>query len=320
MSMRGILLITGLSLLLVGCGGDDDNNNGASEQQRAEAAASASVITGSLNNPDDPGDDDGGDGSVPTGMMVGGASFPMNHCSSGIHESGTDEAADVGSPYTDVVDLSWNEYDNCVQEISGSDEWETDGYSATGIGGANSSVTYSRWSAAQGDAVDLNNQFTWSWPEGDWRFSGEVHNCDDCGSYLFANEAFLSWEIEAQGQTVTFRYGEAGDYFVTTGTGQDGGQVEQELNGLIGLDWEGAPSGNPCDFEVDYETVSPLIINEYGTSSQVVASGQLEMTMSGGTTYNVEYQDGDIYLDGQLVDPDEPNPCEGAFDLLEFSA
>lgn len=315
MTTRKILTLAILPLFLVGClDSDDDNGSSLNDEDRARAAASASVITGSLDSPDD--DDDSGSGGTPLSVMRGANPMQMEPCAvSGTTTSGGG-LEDVGSPYTasGEVDISWNEYDNCVQGVSGS-EYEFDGYSASGTA-ESGNVSYSGWSSARGAGVGLSNRFVLDWPEGTWSFAGELHNCSNCSmGGLFASEAFLEWEIAAQGETVTFNYGEPGNPFTVSGDGQQGGQVQQTLEGNIGLEW----AGTPCEFDVTYETVSPLVIDNYGTTSEVLASGELNLTLSGGSTYNVTYDNGDIYLDGQLVDPDEPNPCDGAFDVLNTS-
>lgn len=317
MNTRDVLLISGLSLLLVGCGGDD-SSGGANEEQRAQAAASASIITGSLNNPEDP-DDDGGGGSLPMGVLHGNNPMSMADCTiSGTQTQGSG-TEDVGSPFTSAgeVSVSWNEYDNCVEGTSGS-EYEFDGYTASGTA-ESGNVSYVGWSSARGSAIDLNNRFVLDWPDGQWSFAGEMHNCDNCSMGSFNEfEGFMEWEVQAEGETVTFSYGKPNDYLSFSGTGQEGGQVQQTINGAFGIDW----AGTPCDFDVNYDTRSPLVINNYGTTSQVTVGGELDLTLGGGSgaTYTVTWdQDGNAYLDGDLIDPDEPNPCDGATDVLEVS-
>lgn len=315
MTIRSMVLLAILPLFLLGCFSDDDGGGGGlNDKDRAQAAASSSILTGSIDDPDD--DDDGdGDGSVPTALSRPGSLMAQADCDvSGTMDSGTDQGEDVGSRYTadgTVETLNWTEYDNCVM---GTDQSQTefDGYQANGSA-ESGAVSYMRWAGSRGAAVDLSSEFMMDFDGGVWRFAGELHDCQACteAGVLFANEAFMRWTFEAEGDTVVLSYGESDNFFQTSGEGEQGGQVQQTVNGTLGLDWE----GTPCDFEVTYDTTENMVINNFGTADEVVASGRIDMSFADGGSAEVEFQDGDVYVDGQLVDPDESSPCDGAFDI-----
>lgn len=312
MTMRKILTLAILPLFLVGCLDSDDGDGGMKEEDRARAAASASVLTGSLSAPDN--DDDDGSGVTPLSVLRGGSPMKMEPCAVSGEVTSGGGFENVGSPYTNngEIDLTWQDYDSCVQTT----DTEFDGYMANGTA-ETGNVSYSAWSSGRGDGIDpANNQFVMDWSDGTWRFGGELHNCSNCSMGGLAGfEANLEWVIEAQGEKVTFGFGESGNYMQFSGTGQDGGQVQETINGPMRLQWH----GTPCEYDVDYETVTPLVVNNYGTTSEVIASGELDLTLSTGTTFRVRYDNGDIYIDGELIDPNEPNPCDGAFDVLSAS-
>lgn len=310
MTIRSMVILAILPLFLLGCFSDDDGGGGMNDKERAQAAASSSVLTGSIDDPDDDDDDGDGDGSVPTALSRPGTLMDQANCESGSMASDSVADSDVGSPYTidgTVETLDWTEYDNCVMGTAEYNGYQANGSAETGA------VSYSRWAGAQDDALDLSSEFVMDFDGGVWRLAGERHDCQECAEagVLFANEAFMRWTIEAESQTATIQWGEPDSFFTTSGEMVADTTVEQSVNGLFGFDLE----GTPCDFEVTYETTQDLTIENFGTADEIVTSGEMNMTFSDGTSVDVEFKNGDVYVDNQLVDPDASNPCDGAFDI-----
>lgn len=75
------------------------------------------------------------------------------------------------------------------------------------------------------------------------------------------------------------------------------GQTETELSGRIA---SSANDGSGCDFDVTYETVTPLVREQ---STDRPDSGELNVTVAGsGETHNVEVIEGTVFVDGEEQD------------------
>lgn len=304
MSFRVAASVFALIFLLSGCfSSSSSSSNGMSDEDRAAAAASASVLSGSLDDsPDDDDDDDGAAGGNSPMQQFARASA-MNHCDSGSHSDGTDTAE---SRFIDggTIDVDWDYYQDCVT-AAGTD-WEsyTDGFNASGRTN-DFSVHYTRW-ASDPDA-SLNNLgfFTQESAWGHWRFSGEMHTCDRCGDFYSANEMFVRWEIDGGDVEAVIGWGQPNDFLVATSNLVGESSLEQTIDGYMMMTVE----GTPCDLEAVYTTQAPLVYEDYGTANERIASGRLTIELVGTGTFDAEYIDGQLYIDGNPVDQAEDDPC-----------
>lgn len=309
MNVRIVAGVIALLFLLSGCFSSDSGSGGMNDEDRAAAAASASVLSGSLDDPPDE-DDDGGDGANSGNSLMGqfarASTRAMEHCDGGgTHETGVDAGQDVGSPYTtDTIDVEWDYYQDCVAGEGTDFESFTDGY---GAGGAtqDQTVMYSRWASDPNASLDDLGFFTMESSMGNWRFSGEMHTCDACADFHFANEMFVRWEIENEDTLATIGWGRPNDFLVSEGS-MNGTGLEQTIDGYMMM----SVDGTPCDLEVEYSTVTPLQLENFGTVDETIVSGELNIEIVGSGTFNAEYINGELYIDGNLVDPDQPNPCD----------
>jgi hypothetical protein len=85
-----------------------------------------------------------------------------------------------------------------------------------------------------------------------------------------------------------------------------GSDMTQTIDGYMMMHIE----GTPCDLEVNYTTHTPLYFESVGTDSERIVAGELTIDLVDGPSYNAEYIDGQLYLNGNPVDMDQPNPCE----------
>ncbi|MDQ2068404.1 hypothetical protein [Natronospira bacteriovora] len=328
MDYRILVSLTAVLFLLSGCfssSSSDSDDASLSDRDRAAAAASASVLSGALDDPtDDDDDDDDGDGSASRGSMMArlqAAMATVEECEDGgTREFLVEEFADVGSPYTEGGVIDWLEeeiYDNCQEGSEFGFPSRIDGYNAFGEA-EQGAVRYERWAGNQDDPVGADGQFVWEFSGGEWRLRGLAHTCEECSAGgLLSLNYYLNWEMEFDDESLEFQFGQPDSPFVSTAQWLDvgAGVAEQTIDGYMML----VRGGTDCDIAVNYTTVEPLVIEGYETRSEVIASGRMTVDVEGGASFDVEYSNGQVFIDGEPVDPDAPNPCEGAFEI-EFTS
>ncbi|MEA5444326.1 hypothetical protein VCB98_00655 [Gammaproteobacteria bacterium AB-CW1] len=312
MTTRVILILVASLFFLSACfSSSSSDDESLTERDRAEAAASAAVLSGSIDPPDDDDDDEGVGNMGPLGNSKARIQQAFEICDTGSVESGTDTR---DSLYTQSgeIGVEWNYYQDCVQGAETEFAMTTDGYQAYGDA-EDWTVSYMRWTGSPDQPLDADGAFVTGFPGGEWRIRGSMHSCDECqseGFPIFDDQGFLRWEVEGEGERVVFQYGEPNNFFHTRAEDMET-HVSQSIDGYVGILWE----GTPCDLEVEYTTLENMIISDFGTRDEVIQSGRLNLDIRGGGSYEVEFQDGQVFLDGQLVEPDENNPCAGAFEL-----
>lgn len=305
MNFRIVACVFALVFLLSGCF-SSSSSGGTSDEDRAAAAASASVLSGSLDDApdDDDDDDDDGGGSGGSPMQQFARATAMSECDSGSLTEGT---ANVDSRYIEdgQIEVNWDYYQDCV--IAAGTDWESylDGYTADGwrddLG-----VAYSRWASDPNATLDNLGFFTQESAWGHWRFSGEMHTCDRCGDFYSANEMFVRWEIDGGDVEAVIGWGQPDDFLVATSNMVGESSLEQTIDGYMMM----SVDGTPCDLEVVYTTNSPLHFENVGTSSESIVSGELTIELVGSGTYQAEYINGQLFIDGNPVDQNQPNPCD----------
>jgi len=317
MKMRVFLAMMASMFLVAGCfsssSDDDDPSSDLSDRDRAEAAASASILSGALDNPDDDDDDDDG-GFGPMSGVSKAARMASDLCDSGSVDEGETPRADVGSPYTDDgrLDITWRHFQGCVQ---GNEEFEmtTDGYQAQQADW-DSDVNFFRWAATPDDPMGSEGEFVMDSSFGAFRFSGYMHECEgeNClEPNQFGTTGYVDWNIESQDEEVQFAFGRSGDDpMVTEGEWVSATDAVQSIDGFYALNWV----GTECDIEVGYETIEPLYFADFQTSDEQVMSGRMNMEIN-DSSFEIEFIDGQAFIDGEEFDPDDDNPCAGAFDI-----
>jgi hypothetical protein len=306
MDFRIVASVLALVFLLSGCFSSSSSSDGMSDEDRAAAAASASVLSGSLSgSPDDDDDDDDGAAGGNSLMQQFSRASTMAHCDSGSHTEGT---ASAESRFIDdgTIGVEWDYYQDCV--TAAGTEWEsyTDGYSASGWT-EDFSVMYSRWASDPEASLDNLGYFTQESAWGHWRFSGEMHTCDRCGEFYSANEMYVRWEIDGGDVEAVIGWGRPDDFLVATGNIVGDNMLEQTIDGYMMMSVE----NTPCDVEVVYTTRDPLVFEGYGTAGERIASGRLSIELVGSGTFDAEYIDGQLYINGNPVDiEDQDDPCD----------
>lgn len=92
------------------------------------------------------------------------------------------------------------------------------------------------------------------------------------------------------------------ELFVFDRSDAGGGRMNLSLDGRMAFQ-DQREGFEDCDFDVTYTTDRDLLVDNVGTAEEQISSGEVTLTVNdGGPSYNVEYNDGNVIVDGDPVD------------------
>ncbi len=312
--------------------GSSSSSSGMSEQDSVVAAAhlAAQDMSSTLDIADMDNSGDSG-GAAGTGYRAAAASgeggyrvFSAPNCISGSFEDGSETVVDVGSPYTGDMDIDWEHFQGCEQDTPAL----TDGYKAIAVEtDGDDEYRYTKiigelshpYAASDfdGDGFVVEGSFLGDWNLAMLRYQRIEFPFDTPA--VWEEEAYIDWLMEiplddAGNDTAVVHMimgsGPAPNERMQMMTDVTTDPVTREINGYAAMTVTG--DGQDCAFAVTYETVETLEIGYEGFPPQdVVENGQLDVDVEGGGAYSVTWDDRDMFVDGEPVDPANlPEQCE----------
>lgn len=313
-----------VSVLFAGCGdssvnddGDPDPDPEIEESQREAIIASFLGAEMNFTPPDEEEEEFALKGIAPRWAMAK-TNTNAQECPGGGSQTVTQETKNVGSPYANQLEVQRMVSDNCRYDESG--DSFVDGITESGLAEPINEheyrVFYFSTSDLSGDPDSggfhvsrLEN------PESDdiirWESRGIMHNCLDCSN----PQAGGSWEVLVSMEWAWIT--DEGEY--RTWTGQSSSQPASYIINIdetadrAEMTWNGrfgsSINTSECSFEVDamYTSVSPIVIENFegGEDTKPVSGEMVVADLDGGWSHTVEFRDGDVYVDGVRIDPEE---------------
>lgn len=310
------LLSAAFCMTLAACGGSSGGGGSSALPEQDRAVVAGLVGLGVAQAGLDTGMEAGEEGE-PAGLTLSARTAPAprlddpNPCDSGstsITEGLAAGPSELDSPYHDGqfdrVRISAND---CRIESGGggfSFFSRTDGVFEFGEA-EGGDVFYFR-AADSSDSIEGFYQMESS---GDFignmnvRMRGLAHGCDGCSSPEHGGQfelvSFLRIEQTLDGNSMSFIQGDSlGSPLEMRFTGTEGGTGESVINGRLGF----SMTGNPCSFDAVYETVNPLTTVNSFTENETITGGELNISMVGGGSYNVQFLGPDsVMVNGTML-------------------
>jgi len=324
------------------CGSSSSSSSGMSEQDSVVAAAhvagqdmSQTLDTASMDDSDT--SESTANSRFSTHSTYGDETYrrlASTDCVSGSHDEGSETGVDVGSPHVGEMDIDWEHFQNCEQDMptlshgytaTATAEHDTDDieYGYRKITG-DLSHPYAA-SDFDGDGFIVEGSFFGDWNLAMLRYQRiTASEFDPDLPVSWEEEAYIDWLMEIP---LDDDGNDMATVHMIMGSGPDDGQrmqmmtdvstdpVTREIDGYAAMTVTG--DGQDCAFAVTYETVQTLEIDFQGMDfEEYVVNGELAVDVEGGGDYTVTWSEGDMFVDGQQVDPDNlPEQCEFVMEM-----
>jgi hypothetical protein len=336
----GALLVL-LAFALMACSSDSpsDPNGGNGDPVSAQAVAAGvfGVIVASdgFEDPDEQGPEASAlglpslsmnRGSTPRyGAQLARVARDAEACSGGGTVEITEGPRNVGSPYANVLDVERVVGDDCRDDegLSFIDGIIESGF-AEPAGDFLYAVTYFRSSGLDGDP-DSGSYAVQEiqLPEIGYELRFETralaHACIGCSNPehggTFEQHAFMESIWTSHESDLTFRVGESTSQPYRSVIIEDAANdlMEMTLSGRLGI----SQTDNPCSFDAHHQTVSPIILRGIHSDEPEFLAGVLDVAdRDGAWAHRVEFEDGNVFIDGELVRLEDFEDCSFEFSAL----